>query len=88
MDYFVDISSPFSGYNSSKIEGFQSCRGDEERCVDQVTPVRYMLLEWAENDSATIGLLVRALKNIGRQDVLKVLQGEPHKYPSGEPAAV
>ncbi|XP_064646883.1 tumor necrosis factor receptor superfamily member 16-like [Lineus longissimus] len=70
------------GYNSSKIEDFR--RTDEERGME--TPVRYMLVEWAENDSATIGLLVRALKNIGRQDVLKVLQGEQTK--TQEPANV
>ncbi|XP_074660809.1 tumor necrosis factor receptor superfamily member 16-like [Tubulanus polymorphus] len=61
------------GYNS-QIEAFKK-RGYEENHM----PVRYLLLEWGENDDATVGILVKALRTIGRQDVVKIIHGEKDK---------
>ncbi|XP_071103435.1 tumor necrosis factor receptor superfamily member 16-like [Haliotis cracherodii] len=54
------------GFNSRKISGFES-----KSKQDSVIPMRHMIQEWSKSDAATVGVLIQALKNIGRLDVLR-----------------
>ena len=40
---------------------------------DQHTPIHYLLTEWGKSESATVAVLVKALKNIGCHDTAKSL---------------
>ena len=73
----------FSGYNTSKIASFE-VRAEQ----DQHTPIRYMLLEWGKSDSATVGVLVHALRHIGRRDIAKVLAGNRDSLLSNDKESV
>ena len=60
-----------SGYSSSKIASFE-LRGEHEG----QQPMRFLLLEWGKSDNATVGILMRALKRINRQDVTRSVFGD------------
>ncbi|XP_013381112.1 tumor necrosis factor receptor superfamily member 16 [Lingula anatina] len=71
------------GYTKSRITSLES-----HACRENHVPARYLLLEWSKNDSATVGMLVRALKSIGRHDVVKVLNGRSRKLFRAQPAEI
>ena len=55
--------------------------GFEARATqDGQTPVKYLFLDWSRSDNAIVSTLIRALKGIGREDIIKVLCGDTRDY--------
>ena len=48
---------------------------DQMASEDGCQPSRYMLAEWSRNDNATVGVLVKTLRKLGRTDVIPALKG-------------
>ena len=45
---------------------------------NKATPINTVLAEWATKEGATVGTLVRALRHVGRNDVIRLVQSD-HK---------
>ncbi|XP_050418854.1 tumor necrosis factor receptor superfamily member 16 isoform X1 [Patella vulgata] len=56
------------GFNTKKIA---NCEIKSQR--DSSTPLKHLLADWGRNDSATVGVFIQAMKNLGRHDVLPTL---------------
>ncbi|ESP03504.1 hypothetical protein LOTGIDRAFT_239725 [Lottia gigantea] len=56
------------GFSTKKIA---NCELKSQR--DSTTPLKQLLTEWSRNEAATVGILIQAMKNLGRHDVLPAL---------------
>lgn len=64
--YFIIIA----GYTSKKIDRIA------DRHKDELSTVQYLLMDWSKSRHATVGVFIKALIDIGRPDVVKLLQND------------
>jgi hypothetical protein len=60
----------FLGYQDRKIEQFESSSSEP------VNHVQNMLNHWTKCKHATVGVLIKALKNMNRLDIVKIVQSD------------
>ena len=64
------MTCKFAGYSDKKIEQF------ETSSPDPVSQVHNMLVHWAKHKHSTVGVLIKALKNISCHDIVKILHND------------
>ena len=47
---------------------------------DGQSPLKYVLMDWAQSETAVVATLTNALRNIGREDVARALVGDTREY--------
>ena len=74
----------FLGYSPEHIANFELWANQ-----DRGPPARYFMSEWSQTEHATVGALLRVLRTLGREDIVRVLQTdllprEPRVLPSNQ----
>ena len=64
-----------AGYNNSQIASIEVRSQQEGQ-----TALRFLLLDYSRQEDATVGHLVDALRDIGREDAVQSLYGELRDY--------